>query len=284
MRAIGGKSSITYATLSNTIVLVLIGFFSLLYLHTNSITNLVKEKINILVEVNDDSLSIKPDALMKLIQSNPKIVPGSVKFIDKSEADKILGIEISENLKKVGSPFKNIISFNVIAAHYSEENLQKIKTELKKRPEVFDVFFENVVVQNIKSNLINVSYVVLLLSLIFVFLAVIIIYNTINLSLYADRWEIKTMEIIGARDGFIRQPYIKIAGKIAISSFVIAALVLLAAVFYLLYDFEGMHDILKWYYVAFSLLLMFVISMAITISATVSIVNKYLYKKESELY
>lgn len=284
MRAIGGKSSITYATLSNTIVLVLIGFFSILYLHTNAITNLVKEKINILVEINDDSLGLKPDALMKLIQSNPKIVPGSVKFIDKSEADKVLGIEISENLKKVGSPFKNIVSFNVIAAHYSEENLQKIKLELKKRPEVFDVFFENVVVQNIKSNLINVSYIVLLLSLIFVFLAVIIIYNTINLSLYADRWEIKTMEIIGARDGFIRQPYIKIAGKIAISSFLIAAVILIASVFYLVYSFEGMGDIVKWYFVGLSLLLMFLISMVITVSATVSIVNKYLYKKESELY
>jgi cell division transport system permease protein len=284
MRATAGKSSVTYATLSNTIVLVLIGFFSLLYLHTNSITNLVKEKINILVELNPDSLNNRPDALIKLIQSNPKVVPGSVKFIPKSEADKVLGIEISENLKKVGSPFKDIVSFNVKAEHYREENLSKIKKELKGRPEIFDVFFENVVVENIKSNLRNVSYVVLLLSLIFVFLAVIIIYNTINLSLYADRWEIKTMEIIGARDKFIRQPYIKIAGNIALKSFFIAALILLAGVAFIIYNFEGMSDIIKWYFIGLSLLLMFIISLVITVTATVSIVNKYLYKKESELY
>ncbi len=283
MRATAGKSSITYATLSNTIVLVLIGFFSLLYLHTNSITNLVKEKINILVEINADSLGTRPEGLMKIISTNPKVVEGSVQFIPKSEADKILGVEISENLKKVGSPFKDIVSFNVKAEHYNEANLTKIKNELKQKPEVFDVFFENVVVENIKSNLRNISYVVLLLSLVFVFLAVVIIYNTINLSLYADRWEIKTMEVIGARDSFIRQPYIKIAGNIAIKSFVIAAIILLAGVFYV-GSMADAKDILKWYFVGLSLLLMFLISIVITITSTITIVNKYLYKKESELY
>lgn len=285
MRASAGKSSVTYAILSNTIVLVLIGFFSLLYLHTNSITHLVKEKINILIELNPDSTArVAATALMKKIAANSKVVPGSVKFIPKEEADKVLGIEISENLKEVGTPFKDIISFNVKAAFYTEENLARLKTELKEKPEVFDVFFENVVVENIKSNLRNVSYVVLVLSLVFVFLAVVIIYNTINLSLYADRWEIKTMEIIGARDSFIRQPYIKIAGKIALKSFAISTAVLLAGCGILFYQFEATADILKWYYVILSLLLMFFISLVITVTSTVIIVNKYLYKLESELY
>lgn len=284
MRASAGKSSVTYAILSNTIVLVLIGFFSLLYLHTNSITHLVKEKINILIELNSDSTSAGYTALMNKIASNSKVVQGSVKFIPKEEADKVLGIEISENLKAVGSPFKDIISFNVKAAYYSEENLSKLKSELKEKPQVFDVFFENVVVENIKSNLRNISYVVLILSLVFVFLAVVIIYNTINLSLYADRWEIKTMEIIGARDSFIRQPYIKIAGKIALKSFAISTAVLLAGCALLYYQWEATADILKWYYVILSLLLMFFISLVITVTSTVIIVNKYLYKLESELY
>ena len=285
MRASAGKSSVTYAILSNTIVLVLIGFFSLLYLHTNGITHLVKEKINILIEINADSTSLAAaPALMKMIASNSKIVEGSVKFIPKEEADKVLGLEISENLRQVGSPFKDIISFNVKAAYYTEENLSKLKAQLKEKPEVFDVFFENVVVENIKSNLRNASYLVLMLSLVFVFLAVVIIYNTINLSLYADRWEIKTMEIIGARDSFIRQPYIKIAGKIALKSFAIATIALLLITAGLYYQFPAMTDILKWYYVLLSLLLIFIISLVITVTSTVVIVNKYLYKLESELY
>ena len=47
------KASINYAVFSSTIVLILLGLFLLLFLHINSITNILKEKINVLVELND---------------------------------------------------------------------------------------------------------------------------------------------------------------------------------------------------------------------------------------
>ena len=195
MRASGGKGSVIYAILSNTIVLVLIGFFSILYLHTNSITNLVKEKISILVELKSDSVKNDYKPLMKMIATNNKVIEGSVKYINKEFADTIIGLDISKNLETVGNPFHDIVSFNIKAEFYSESNILKIKNELKKRSEVFDVFYEHVVIDNLKSNLKSISFIVLILSLVFVVLAIIIIFNTINLSLYADRWEIKTMEI-----------------------------------------------------------------------------------------
>jgi cell division transport system permease protein len=278
------KGSVIYAILSNTIVLVLIGFFSILYLHTNSITNLVKEKISILVELKSDTLDSNPKQLINLIQSNSKIVPGSVKFIKKEYADTIIGLDISKNLSQVGNPFHDIISFNVKSEFYSESNIQKIKTELKKRPEVFDVFYEHVVIDNLKDNLRSISFIVLMLSLVFVFLALVIIFNTINLSLYADRWEIKTMEIIGARDSFIRQPYIKLAGGIALKSFSIAAILLLSIVAYCYYKIQDASAILNWFYILISIIFIFVISIVITVSSTIAIVNKYLYKNESDLY
>ena len=95
--------------------------------------------------------------------------------------------------------------------------------------------------------------------------------------------EIKTMEIIGARDSFYRQPYIKIAGKIALKSFAIATIALLIITAALYYQFPAMTDILKWYYVPLSLLLIFIISLVITVTSTVVIVNKIL-QAGKELY
>lgn len=284
MRAAGGKGSVIYAILSNTIVLVLIGFFSILYLHTNSITNLVKEKISILVELKSDTLKFDYKPLMKMISSNTKVIEGSVKYINKEFADTVIGLNISKNLETVGNPFHDIISFNIKAEFYSESNIQKIKTELKNRSEVFDVFYEHVVIDNLKTNLTSISLVVLILSLIFVVLAIIIIFNTINLSLYADRWEIKTMEIIGAKDSFIRQPYIKIAGKIALKSFAAAAIILLSIILYIFFSYKDFSSVLNWFYIGISILFIFIISIVITVSSTITIVNKYLNKKESELY
>ncbi|MFM2394860.1 MAG: hypothetical protein RLZZ546_2843 [Bacteroidota bacterium] len=284
MRASAGKSSVFYAVLSNTIVLVLIGVFAILYLHTNSIMNVFKEKVNILVELNADTTSNGVKSLMTLIQANNKVSEQSVKFIPKSEADKILGINVSENVKDVGNPFKDIISFNVKAEHYSEENLAKIKSELKTKPIVYDVFYENVVIENIKTTLRSFSYIILLLSIIFIVLAIVIIYNTINLSLYADRWEIKTMEIIGARDSFIRQPYIKIGGNIALKSFAFASFILFGLMVWLGYQYDGFYELIKWYYVLLAIVLIFLISLIINITSTIIVVNKYLFKLENELY
>ena len=284
MRTSTKKSSIFYAILSNTIVLVLIGFFALLYFHTNAITNLVKENINVLVEIKPGIEQGKIEKLALEINTNPLVLRGSPVFVPRSEAAKMLGSDLSFDLSDISSAFKDIISFNVKAQAYTDDNLLKLKTELKSNDLVFDVFYENVVVENIKSNLNKLSFGVLILSLIFVFLAVVIIYNTINLSLYADRWEIKTMEIIGARDSFIRQPYLKIAGKIALTSFGIATVLILSVLLLIYSNIEEIKDILKWYYLFISIALIFVISLVITIIATIAIVNKYLYKQESELY
>lgn len=284
MRTSTSKSSIAYAILSNTIVLVLIGLFALLYFHTNAITNLVREKINILVEIKPGVSKTKIDELSKKISAQPEVLAGSVKFVSKEEAGFLLEEAMRFDTSQVALAFKDIISFNVAASSYTEANLKRIKESIKRSDSVHDVFYENVVVENIKSNLNKLSFGVLILSLIFVFLAVVIIYNTINLSLYADRWEIKTMEIIGARDSFIRQPYLKIAGKIAITSFMIATLLILLVLTLIYLNFEGIKEIIKYLYLFLSIAIIFVISLFITLFATVTIVNKYLYKHESELY
>ncbi len=279
MRAKVGKSSAIYAVISNTIVLVLIGLFSLLYFHSNSISNLLKEKINIIVELNEGN---DIEQLKNSIAKIDGIKPSSIQFINATEAPKILGIE--DSLMNNGySPFKDIITFNVMSDKFNNASLSKIKEGIKNMSGVFDVFYENVEIDNIKANLKNVSFLILLLSLVFVFLAVIIMYNTINLGLYADRWEIKTMEIIGARDNFIRQPYIKIAGNIALKSFGFASLVLIGILAMIAYKFD-LAAILNYGYVFLSILIILIISIVICIGSTVSIVNKYLIKQTAELH
>ncbi|MBP6695445.1 MAG: hypothetical protein KA161_09970, partial [Saprospiraceae bacterium] len=42
-----------YATISITIVLILVGLFLTLFMHTGNITNILKQNINLLAEVQD---------------------------------------------------------------------------------------------------------------------------------------------------------------------------------------------------------------------------------------
>jgi cell division transport system permease protein len=273
LRAASSKTSSKYATISNSIVLVLIGFFTLLYLHSESITNLLKERINVLVELKDDA---NIESLKSYLSKQPEIIEGSVKFISKKNAGQLLGIdqEMGVSIDSI-SIFKDILSFNVKSEYYSDQTISKLKSSIKSQPGVADFFHENVEINNIRSNIKNVSFFILVLSIVFVILAIVIMYNTIRLSLYSDQSEIKTMVVIGARDNFIRQPYIKLAGNIALRSFGIATVIILIAIFWFASSFSIL-GVLKWYLILLAILFIFIISLLICVGSTVSIVNNYL--------
>lgn len=278
------KASVFYAIISNTIVLVLVGLFLILYFHTNAITSILKERINILVELKDESMSSDVKELGKLIDGFKEVKAGSVQLIPASEAASIMGDDIGVNFDSKESPFKDVIIFNVKSEHYEDNTLSRLKMLIIESPAVNDVIYENLVIDNIKSNLNKLSFGILILNIFFLILVIVIMYNTINLSLYADRWEIKTMEIIGARDRFIRQPYLKIAGRIAVTSFVMAAIIIFLIIGLMYFNSDFVVNVLRFGYLALTLFILFALSLCITIIATIRIVNNYLYKEEGDLY
>jgi len=283
-RGTDNKSSVSYAVLSNTIVLVLVGLFLLLFLHINAITNILKEKINVIVELNGDVSRSSIDKLKTTVQANEMVVENSVEFIPNTEAYKVMKGALQTETSGLGNPFKDVIVYNIKSEYYSDENLKKIAEEIKRNPIVDEVFYENILIDNIKSNLKKASLGILILAIIFIVLSVIIMYNTLNLSFYADRFEIKTMEIIGARDSFIRQPYIKLAGKVAFRSFLISSLIILVILGGTWQYIDGMQDVIKWYFVGMVIAVLFIFAITITIIATIRIVNKYLSKEIGDMY
>jgi cell division transport system permease protein len=192
----------------------------------------------------------------------------------------VIGLEFSDE----NSPFKDVLIFNVKAENYNDQALSEIKERIMKHDIVNDVIYENLIIDNIKSNLRKMTFGLLGLNVFFLILVIVIMYNTINLSLYADRWEIKTMEIIGARDRFIRQPYLKIAGRIAVTSFIISSLFILLITGILYFNSGFVEQVIKLQFVLLSLISIFFLSLCITIMSTIKIVNSYLFREEYELY
>lgn len=278
------KKSVNYAVLSNVIVLLLIGLFLILFFHTNSITDAVKEKMNIVVEVNDEANETQTLQIVDKIKALPSVIPESVIYIPKKNALAYMSSSLESDLKNMGNPFKDVITYNVKSTEYNAKNLAGLATQIKKDTLVRDVFYENIVIDSVKENLQRVSYFILLISLIFAGLSIIIMYNTISLSLYADRFEIKTMEIIGARDGFIRQPYLKLAGKVALRSFIIASILILMVVIAAWLYLDGAKDVLNWFYIILTFILLFIFSIMVNLVATIRIVNKYLFSNVDYLY
>lgn len=275
------KPSHLYSSISVAIVMFLLGMFVLILLHSHNLTNLIKEKMNIVAELSESADAEKAVAAIKSI---PDIRSSTIKYIPKEEAIKTMGSNLQIDFDSQNNPFRDVVIFNVKAGNYSIETLKSIKKNLEKQDEIISVYYEDLTIENIKSNLNKVAYSVFFIGLIFVFLAIVIIQNTINLSMYADRWEIKTMELVGARWNFIKMPYIKTGVIVGFRAFLLAALLITSLLALVYLNLPRVWEVVNLFYVLISLGSIFILSIVIPAITTNAASNKYLNKNIASMY
>jgi cell division transport system permease protein len=276
--------SIIYSTVSIAIVLFLLATYGLVFFHASNISNLVKEKINIIVELKEDSNRGSIDVLIKNLSIYEGVRSGSVNYIPKEEAY----LTMKEFLNDVGGkvediPFKDVITFNMGAEHYSEENIGEIKNKLLQDDLVLDVFAENETIDMVKGNIEKASFISLIIGAIFVFLSLAIIYNTMKLKLHADRMEIKTMQLVGATRVFIAKPYIKEAIQLGLRAFIIVSTFVIALLASLYFNIDGFDRIINWWYALFVLVGILTVGIVLTVGVTRYVVQGYLNAERSSL-
>lgn len=215
-----------YATVSITIVLVLVGLFLTLFFHIGNITNILKQNINILVEVQDVMPATELKRIISDISVMEGVIPETVEFIDKEKAIAFMSSEFGALTEDIENPFKNIIKFNLKASHYTEGHINKIQELLELEKGIIGFYYENENIDMVKRNLSNISFAILGLAFVFIILSIAIIYNTLRLTLLADEKKIKTMQIVGASGAFIRKPYYLWAVKLSITSTLFVILIL----------------------------------------------------------
>lgn len=278
------KPSYRYAVISISIVLYFLGIYLMLYLQSGKIDQMIKEQVSIVVELNDSLLQSEIQVVEEAIKQQTGVIANSISHHDKASASKIMGDEILIGFSKGESPFKDMVTFRLQAESYTNENLNVIEKSLMKEHVVHDIFFESESDIGVHDLVRKISLLFLLLSIIFVALALIIIHNTLSLSLYADRWEIKTMELVGARKSFIRKPYVAHGRIIGQRAFLLAAIALMATVGVLYLSSSVFGSILYWPYLILTLVILFVLSTLITMVSTFTVVNNFLEQKLSELH
>jgi len=278
------KPSYRYAVISISIVLYFLGIYIMLYLQSGKIDQMIKEQVSIVVELKDSLLQSEKQVIEAAIKRQTGVIVNSISYYGKSSASKIMGDDVLTGFRKGESPFKDMMIFRLQAESYTNENLNFIDKSLMKERVVHDIFFESESDIGVHDLVHNLSLLFLLLSVIFVALALIIIHNTLSLSLYADRWEIKTMELVGARRSFIRKPYVAHGRIIGQRAFLLAAIALLGTVGILYLSISVFGSILYWPYLITTLVILFVLSTLITMVSTFTVVNKFLEQKLSELH
>jgi len=280
------KPNYFYTISSVAIVLFLLGFFCALFSISQQLGQLLKERISILVEIEPTSNPIEVDSLVYAIKSYAMTKSESVLLISKEAALADLQEDFGEDLLRLDlpNPLYDVITFNVKAAYMDSEQLETLRHKLKSKRFVKDVYYQEGLVHQIVANLQNFSWLFLVIGALFLLITVTLIHNTTRLALYANRFVIKNMELVGATWNFISRPYIKRSILHGIISALIAILFLICLLLWANRYLPGISTLSSSFSLIGIALGLLLLGILINGLSTYFIINKYLSRRIDDLY
>jgi cell division transport system permease protein len=226
-------SSYFSVVLSIGLVLFLLGVLGLLVLNTKKMADHFKEQIAISIFLKESAKEVEVNQLQKSLAMAEYVK--SATYVSKEEAAKKHSEEIGENFMDfLGyNPLKNSIDVKLRADYVSPEQIEEIAAELASKDYVEEVSYDKPLVGLLNDNVKKISFWILVASGVFTFIAVLLINSSIRLSIYAKRFIIKTMQMVGATKAFIRRPFIWTNIKLGMLGGLIALLALAGFLYYI---------------------------------------------------
>jgi cell division transport system permease protein len=272
------------SVISISLVLFMLGLLGLIVLDAKKISDYVKEHVQLNIFLQDKTSPAQLDAFLTLLNTMPYVK--SARYISKAEALDSLKKDLGEGAVSMltSNPLPATIDVNLHATYAHPDSLIKIKEVLSTYKPVLEVAYQQNEIDKMNDNFRTVAMIILVFSGLLLFIAIVLINNTIRLSLFSKRFLIKSMQLVGATKGFIRWPFLK---KGLMQGFYagLISVILLSGIVYLIQnrfpEFGQLSDI-KILGVLFCGVVMF--GFILSGLSTFFAVNRYLHQHIDELY
>lgn len=270
--------------ISISLVLLLVGFFALIAVNAQSVSNYFKENIKVSLilrqDVADDSArSVESRvAAMSCVKSTG--------YISKEQGTK----EMKELL---GSDFLSVFETNPIpisidvqlkAGYLSPDSLALFKKELAPITEIEDVLYESAIIETINDNIEKLGMILLVFILLLMFISFVLINNTVRLNVYSKRFSIYAMRLVGATKSFIRRPFLVRAIFQGLISGLLACCILSGALYLLKEQFEQLFNVFRMELLAAVMAGTIVLGILICVICTYFVINRLVSLTTDELY
>ena len=271
--------------ISTALVLILLGLVVFSTLTGRNLSSYVKENLVVTMMLEQDMMDNEAQAVCKRLETRPYIK--SVVFINKqrslSEAAKEMGANPAEFTDGV-NPFSSLIELTLKSDYANSDSLTWIAAELKKYPKVSEISYQRDLVDSVNRNLAKIGLGMLVLAILLTFVSFTLINNTVKLDIYARRFSIHTMKLVGASWNFIRGPFIRRAVFTGLLA-ALLAIVVLGGGIYALYRYEPeILNVVTWREMAITAGAVVLFGIVITALCANISVNKFLKMKAGELY
>ena len=277
-------SSYFSVVISIALVLFLLGLLGLLVLNTKKVADYFKETISVGIYFKDNAKDVE----MKQLEKSLSLADytKSIKFLSKDEAAETFSEDLGENfVEYLGeNPLQNSIDLHLNADFVSSDKVGEIAAQISSKDFVDEVTYDKPLISLLNDNIKKISLWVLVISGIFTLIAVLLINSSIRLSVYAKRFTIKTMQMVGATKRFIRRPFIWKSVRLGMLGSIVALLGMGAVVYYADQTFPNLELLGDPLWLGALFVGVFLLGILITWISTFFATQRFLNLKTDELY
>lgn len=218
--------------LSVFLVLFLLGTLGLFVINSKRISDNFKEDIVMTIfmknEANDSIIKAFDEELRLASFAKDYVYVSKEKAAEQHK--KVIGEDFMQFLGV--NPLQNSFDVHVKADYVTNDSFKKIETRLRKNPMIADVIYDQQLVTLVNDNVKTITFWILVVSAIFAVVSVLLINSSMRLSIFSNRFIIKTMQLVGATKSFIRKPFIKRSIMLGMIGAVLAVVALIGILIY----------------------------------------------------
>jgi cell division transport system permease protein len=270
--------------ISISLVLVLLGLLSFILINARQLSDYVREQMGFTLVLQDDLKDVEIIRLEKVLNASDFVK--STRFIDKEDAAKELSTELGEDFTDfLGyNPLFASIDVKLYAPYTATDSLIKLEQTLLAYPQVAEVYYQKDLVFLINKNIRKISLVLLVISGLLTVVFFGLINNTIRILIYAQRFSINTMQMVGASNSFIRLPFIWRSLLLGTYGATIASILLVLGMYNYKKEMYGFIDTGDITTTALVIAIVFLHGLLISFLSTWLAINKFLRLKFDELF
>ncbi|MBS7785842.1 permease-like cell division protein FtsX [Flavobacterium sp. CYK-55] len=233
-------SSYFSVVLSMFLVLFLLGILGLFIINSKKLSDDFKENIVMTVFFKNEATDSVTGAFAQELKV-AKFVKSS-EYVTKEQAAQQHTEVIGEDFMTFlgANPLQNSFDIHLKADYIDLPNIRKIESHFRANEMVADVVYDKQLVSLVNDNINKVSMWMLIISGILALIAILLINSSMRLSIYSNRFIIKTMQMVGATKSFIRKPFIWRSVRLGFVAAVLAVLALIGTLVYIENNFPNL--------------------------------------------
>ena len=272
------------SVISISLVLLLVGVASMLLVNAKSVSDYFKENMQVSVMMKQN-VSDEAALEFKEVLDGERYIR-STQFISKEQGRKELALQLGDDFLDVfeTSPIPVSIDVTLEAGYVSSDSLEVVKAEISRNPLVDEVIYQRSLVDALNANLSRISLVLGVFIALLLFISYVLINNTVRLNVFARRFTIHTMKLVGATRSFIRAPFLVQAAFQGLFSAFLAIIVLLGLMFLMRSSFAQLFEIFRMDLLLLVMGIVVAAGLFICLTSTYFVVNKLVSIGKDELY